>query len=52
LVAEENRKGNMPWGFQRWRTDLMPNVFIEKMPSVAKVVLVAGMVLFAMIRWA
>jgi len=30
----------------------MRNVFLEKWPSVVKVVLVAGIVLFAMIRWA
>jgi hypothetical protein len=30
----------------------MRNVFPEKWPSVVKVVLVAGAVLFAMIRWA
>jgi hypothetical protein len=33
------------------RTDLMRNVFLEKWPSVVKVVLLAGAVLFAMIRW-
>jgi hypothetical protein len=30
----------------------MRNVFLEKWPSVVKVVLAAGMVVFAMIRWA
>ena len=30
----------------------MRNVFVEKWPSLVKVVLVAGAVLFAMIRWA
>jgi hypothetical protein len=29
----------------------MRNVFLEKWPSVVKVVLVAGAVLFALIRW-
>jgi len=30
----------------------MRNVFIEKWPSVVKVLLVAGALLFVMIRWA
>jgi hypothetical protein len=30
----------------------MRNVFIEKWPSLVKVVLAAGAVIFAMIRWA
>jgi hypothetical protein len=30
----------------------MRNVFVEKWPSVLKVALVAGAVLFVMIRWA
>jgi hypothetical protein len=30
----------------------MRNVFIEKWPSVVKVLLVAGVLLFVMIRWA
>jgi len=30
----------------------MRNVFIDKWPSLVKVVLVTGVVLFAMIRWA
>ncbi len=30
----------------------MRNVFVEKWPSLVKVVLVAGTVLFVMIRWA
>jgi hypothetical protein len=30
----------------------MRNVFVEKWPSLVKVVLVAGVVLFVMIRWA
>ena len=30
----------------------MRNVFVEKWPSLAKFVLVAGAVLFAIIRWA
>jgi hypothetical protein len=28
------------------------NVFVEKWPSLVKVVLVAGVLLFTMIRWA
>jgi hypothetical protein len=30
----------------------MRNVFVEKWPSVVKVVLLVGTVLFVMIRWA
>jgi hypothetical protein len=30
----------------------MRNVFVEMWPSLVKVVLVAGVVLFVMIRWA
>jgi hypothetical protein len=30
----------------------MRNVFVEKWPFIAKFVLVAGVVLFVMIRWA
>ena len=30
----------------------MRNVFVERWPSLVKVVLVAGAVLFVMIRWA
>ena len=30
----------------------MRNVFLEKWPSLVKVVLVAGALLFAVIRWA
>jgi hypothetical protein len=30
----------------------MRNVFLEKWPALVKIVLVAGTVLFAMIRWA
>jgi hypothetical protein len=30
----------------------MRNVFLEKWPSMVKVVLLGGAVLFAMIRWA
>jgi hypothetical protein len=30
----------------------MRNVFLEKWQSLVKIVLVAGVVLFAMIRWA
>lgn len=30
----------------------MRNVFVEKWKSLVKIVLVAGVVLFAMIRWA
>ena len=30
----------------------MRNVFVEKWPSVVKVVLVAGALLFTIIRWA
>ena len=49
-TAEEN--GESAFGPLFSRITYMRNVFIEKCPSLVKVVLAAGAVIFAMIRWA
>lgn len=53
LSRRERPRGEPAFGpFFKKDSSYMRNVFLEKWPSVVKVVLMAGMVLFAMIRWA
>ena len=51
-VEEKGPEENLPLGHSLEWTDHMQNVFSEKWPSLLKFVLVAGVVLFVIIRWA
>jgi hypothetical protein len=59
MLAENSQKNgpeeNLPFGLFllfSGRIAEMRNVFVEKWPSVVKFLLVAGVVMFVMIRWA
>jgi hypothetical protein len=45
-------KENLPLGYASEKISNVRNVFVEKWPSLAMFVLVAGAVLFVMVRWA